>query len=133
VTEIGTTAIGATKGAVTTGEETTVVLVERIFATVTEKEDRTATGKGHDATKTTVRTDATTEKTGNSTVESVKTANVLGRLIVGRPPLRTQRLSPKGSAKRPVGMLQPQDTNNILLCKPSKQVGRKSCVSHTLC
>ena len=124
VTEIETTAIDAMKGAVMTGEETTVVLVEMIIAIVTGKEAQTAsaTGKGHDDTRTTVPINATTGKTGNRRVEGVKTANVLVRLIVGPLRLRTQSLSPKGSAKRLVGMLQLQDTSNILLCKPSKLV-----------
>jgi hypothetical protein len=139
VTEIGKTAIGATnvigamKGAVTTGEEMTVVLVEMIIATVTGKEAQTttATGKGHGVTRTTIRIDATTVKTGNPSVEGAKTANVLGRLIVGRPRPRMQSLFPKGSVKRPVGMLQLQGMNNILLCKPSKQVGGVPCFMHT--
>lgn len=132
VTEIETTAIDAMKGAVMTGEGTTVVLVEMIIAIVTGKEAQTATatGKGHDDTRTTVPTNATTGKTGNRRVEGVKTANVLVRLIVGPLRLRTQSLSPKGSAKRLVGMLQPQDTSNILLCKPSKLVNGEFYTSH---
>ncbi|SRR5258706_1898640 len=131
VTGIGTTAIsetnvtGAMKGAMTTGEEmVTVVLVEMSFVTETEAE--TVTGKGHGVTRTFIRLDGTSEKTGNRPVEGVKTANVLGRLIVGRLRPRMQSLSPKGSAKRPVGMLQPQGMSNIPLCKPSKQVGGES-------
>ena len=128
VTEIETTAIDAMKGAVTTGEGTTVVLVEMISAIVTEKKAQTATatGKDHDVTRKIVPINVTTGKTGNRRVEGAKTANVLGRLIVGRLRLRTQPLSPKGSAKRPVGMLQLQDTSNILLCKPSKLVSGNS-------
>lgn len=132
VTETGTTAIGAMKGAMMTGEETIVVLVERIIANATEKESQTATGKGHDVTRTTARIDATTEKTGNRRVGGAKTANVLRRLTVGRLHRRTQSLFPRGSAKRPDGMLQLQDTSNIQLCKPSKPVGWVFSASYTL-
>jgi hypothetical protein len=131
VTEIGKTAIGATnvisvmKGGMTTGEEMTVVLVEMIIVTEREAQIVTTTGKGHGVTRTIIRIDVTTEKTGSRLVEGAKTANVLGRLIVGRLRPRMQSLSPKGSAKRPVGMLQLQGTSNIPLCKPSKQVGGK--------
>ena len=129
VTETGKTAIGAMnvigamKGGMMTGEERTVLLVDMII--VTEKEAQSATGKGHGVTRTIIRIDATTEKTGNRPVEGAKTANVLGRLIVGRLRPRMQSLSPKGSAKRLVGMLQLRGTSNILLCKPSKQVSGK--------
>jgi hypothetical protein len=132
VTETGTTAIsvmnvgGVTKDAVTIGEQTTVVLVETIFATVTKRvaQTVTATRKGHDVTRMIVLIDANTEKTGTPRVEDAKTVNVLAHQIVGRLHLRTQSLSPKGSAKRPVGMSQLQDTSNILPCRPSRRVGR---------
>ena len=93
----------------------------------------TATGKSHGITRAITRIDATTEKTGNRRVEGAKTANVLGRLIVGRLRPRMQSLSPKGSAKRPAGMLQLQDTSSILLCKLSKLVDGESYASHTPC
>ena len=115
--------VDAKTGAMTTGEEMTVVLVEMIIRTEKEAQTVTVTGKGHGVTRTITRLDVTIEKTGNRPVEGVKTANVLGRLIVGRLRPRMQPLSPKESARRPVGMLQPQGTSNIPLCKPSKQVG----------
>ena len=111
------------KGGMTTGEEMTVVLVEMIIVTEREAQTVTATGKGHGVTTTIIPKDATIEKTGSRLVEGAKTANVLGRLIVGHQRPRMQSPSPKGSAKRPVGMLQLQGTSNIPLCKPSKQVG----------
>jgi RNA recognition motif. (a.k.a. RRM, RBD, or RNP domain) len=125
VTEIRTIGTGATKGAVTT-----VVLVETIIVNVTENEALTTTakGRGHGVMGAIVRLDATTVKTGNRRVEGAKIVNVLGRLIVGRLRLQMQPLSPKGSAKRPVGMLQLRGTSNIRPCKRSKRVGGGSMV-----
>ena len=120
-------------GAMTTGEEMTVVLVEMIIRTEKEAQTVTVTGKGHGVTMTITRLDVTTEKTGSRPVEGVKTVNVLGHLIVGRLRPRMQPLSPKGSARHPVGMLQPQGTSSIPLCKRSKQVGGESYASYTPC